>query len=101
MTEYTIDDIKQANSDAGLHFFELQTIEFFNSIIEDEVYQGNGGIFFVTSEQFEYQGVKHERKFSVRRFFPESGRINTVMGLSKIDRDEAITAATRLADGEV
>ncbi len=50
--KYTISDIKNINAAFGLHFFEPATLRFFRSQIERGVYQGPGGVYFITSEQF-------------------------------------------------
>ena len=61
------------------HFFDPETIWFFNSRTLPEVYSGPGGVFFVTSEQYPGEA----RHFKVRQFWPESGGITTYQGYSK------------------
>jgi hypothetical protein len=76
---YTITDIKGINADHGLHFFERGTMRFFRSKVERGVYQGPGGIYFVTSEQFVgSNGIADRRKYTVRKFKPETGECCTV-----------------------
>ncbi len=72
-TYYTIEDIERRNKEVGQHFFDADTKRFFSSRISETVYQGPGGIFIVTSEQF--QGTTHTepRKYTPRKFDWESG----------------------------
>ena len=47
----TIDVIKEANKKSGGKWFDRETIDFFSSRISKEVYDGPGGVYFVTSEK--------------------------------------------------
>lgn len=79
--EWTIDAIKRANADRGLHYFERGTMRFFRSRVGQTVYQGPGGIYFVTSEQFvPSSGRPEPRRYSVRKFNPETADISTAGG---------------------
>lgn len=69
----TMTEIRQANRDAGQHFFSADAIRFFGSEVYPEVYRGPGGIYFVTSEQ----PPRGARRYSVRTFDPETGRVGT------------------------
>jgi hypothetical protein len=71
---WTIDKIKDANARAGQYFFEPATMRFFHSRILEQVYEGEGGVFFVTSERF---GMKHPRLYTVRKFDPETSSVDT------------------------
>ena len=75
-TYYTAQDIKE---DYHGHFFGRTTMRFFNSRILSAVYQGPGGIFFVTSERFD----ELPRHYTVRRFFPDQNDIIPVELLLK------------------
>lgn len=68
---FTIDAIKQANRDAGQHYFDADTMRFFRSRVMPHVY---GGRIFVTSEQ---NGYDHPRAWSVREAMPD-GSIETI-----------------------
>ena len=70
-----ITDIKRANKAAGNHWFEPATMRFFNSKVESQVYEGPGGVYFVTSERRERDMPK---RYSVRVFDPSTGDIDTV-----------------------
>jgi hypothetical protein len=62
---FTVGQIKQANRDAGQHYFEPDTMRFFKSRVMDFV---TGGRFFVTSEQ---NGYNAPRMWSVREAMPD------------------------------
>lgn len=55
----TIDDVISLNRSTGHHFFDPDTMRFFNSRIETELMRGR---FFVTSEQ----GPHMARAYTVR-----------------------------------
>jgi hypothetical protein len=96
----TMSDIKLANAAAGNHWFEPATLRFFRSRVGDTVYQGPGGVYFVSSEQFvDSRGNAAERLFTVRKFNPETGDINTASEFNKLTRSAAITQARKLAKG--
>ena len=84
----TIADLKRSSL-AG-HFFDRNTMDFFNSRIESGIYRtGPRTGYFVTSELFE----EDPRDYTVRRYGPENsvpwGGISTV--------DEFCRMATRSA----
>ena len=70
----TVEQIRQANANAGFTFFRPNTLRFFKSRVIDEVFEGAGGIFFVTSEK----GPHDARAYTVRRFNPVTSDIDTV-----------------------
>ena len=80
----TINDVINLNHTTGHHFFDQDTMAFFNSRIETSLLRGR---FFVTSEQ----GPHMSRMFTVR-CAGDDGRIGAVgegfMGYGT--RDEAI-----------
>jgi len=70
----TLAEIRAANKAAGFYFFEPATLRFFDSRILRAVYQGPGGVYFITSEQFHGSGgYTAPRKHTVRKFNPETG----------------------------
>lgn len=102
MTYWTIDAIERANKAAGYHFFDRDAKRFFRSRISPTVYQGAGGVFFVTSEQYESSlGERHRRCYTVRRFNPAEATVNSASEFNKMSRGEAVRLAKRLAGGEV
>lgn len=68
-------DIELSNRQHGQHFFDADSKRFFRSRIGQDVYEGPGGIFFTTSEQFDH---KSPRLYTVRQFNPETGACKTV-----------------------
>lgn len=95
----TITDIKTANKQAGYHFFERSTMRFFDSKVERMVYEGPGGVYFITSEQFHgSDGYSAPRKWTIRKF-EENGDINTVNGFNEFSREGAMFAARKLSKG--
>ena len=71
----SMDEIRATNSNAGQHFFDEDTLVFFNSNIHREVYDGR---YFITSEK----GPDNVRLFSVRRA-NEDGTITTMGGFQR------------------
>lgn len=69
----TIYDIELRNRQAGFFWFEPATKRFFKSRVSETVYEGPGGVFFVSSEK----GPSGRRMYSVRRFNKETGDIST------------------------
>jgi hypothetical protein len=93
---WDIDEIKAANRRAGQFFFSPDTMRFWNSRVLPDVYQGPGGVYFITSERFD---AKAPRLYTVRRFYPETGSIKTVGGFYGMSRPEAVREAVRFARG--
>lgn len=75
--KFTISDIKTANTAAGYNFFDSESMKFFDSRVESGVYSGQGGVYFVTSEQFHGMTERAPRRFTIRRFDPETGRVHS------------------------
>lgn len=65
----TIEEIKRRNTEAGLHYFDPDTMRFFKSRVSSTVYQGPGGVFFVTSEKPPHG----PRRYTPRMFLPNGG----------------------------
>lgn len=74
---WTIADIKAANRAAGRHFFDQGAMRFFNSRILPTVFQGPGGIYFVTSEKYD-SSLRGPGSYSIRKFFPSDASIEGV-----------------------
>jgi len=77
--------IERANDRAGFHWFEPATKRFFRCRVGSDVYQGPGGIFFVSSEQGPHSG----RAFTVREFKPQTADIDTFGPFNKLGRARA------------
>jgi hypothetical protein len=87
---WTIDEIKDANRRHGLNWFSADSMRFFRSRISRTVYQGAGGVFFVSSERFVgSNGVPAPRKYTVRQFNPETGAIDTVSAFNELPEWQA------------
>ncbi len=100
---WTVSEIKAANAAAGYFFFSPDTLRFFRSRIGDSVYQGVGGAFFVTSEQFvSSDGQRKPRRYTVRAFNPATGDCSTADGceFNKLTRGAAIRLAQKMAQGK-
>ena len=89
---YTIDEIKDLNSEKGFHFFDKDTRRFFKSRVGGTVY---GGRYFITSEELTlfddlYDDPRDEpRRWTVRRA-KSDGRIETVSEYGQFaSREEA------------
>jgi len=75
---WNISAIKSANRQAGYHFFDPESMRFFNSKVYPTVYEGPDGIYFVTHEIFESSDrVTVEKQFKVRQFDPANGKVTT------------------------
>lgn len=74
---WTLREIKQANKDAGLFYFSPDTMRFFRSRVSEIVHQGPGGVYLVTSEQNHGYGGPYRRLYTVRRFDPATGKVET------------------------
>lgn len=101
MRIYDIDDIKMLNKSAGLHFFDPETMRFFDSRTGRTVYQGPGGVYFITSERFHgSNGYSEPRRYTVREFDPKTGKVETYSKnpFNKMTRYEATGYAQNLAD---
>ena len=86
-------------SEAKGYFFSPAAMRFFRSRIGETVYEGPGGVYFITSEQFEgSDGVKAERRYTVRRFIPETGEIECATDFNQLSRPQAIRRAKVLAE---
>jgi hypothetical protein len=96
----TIDDIKRMNRSAGRYFFGPATMRFFRSRIGSTVYEGPGGVYFVTSEQFvPNSGRPHPRLYTVRQFDPATGDVDSLGEFNQLTKGRAHRIARKLAAG--
>ena len=96
---WSMDQIRASNRAVGHHWFDPDTLAFFDSEVEEAVYEGPSGVFFVSSEQFHNGAYSRPRRWTVRQFDPESGHINTAGPFNKLDRDVAKEHASKFASG--
>ena len=93
-TEWTVNAIRAAVRATGSHWFDLDTMRFFGTRILPTVYQGPGGIYFVTSEQPPHA----KRAYTVRRFDPDTANIRSVSEVASLSDHDAKTLARNLAN---
>ena len=98
-THWTIESIETAVTEAGSHWFEESTLRFFRSRIGWQVYQGPGGVHFVSSEKRQGFGCDDgDRLFTVRRFNPDNpGSVETVGDFQQYRSRSGAHAAARRA----
>ena len=96
----TIRDIITAHEAAGGFYFTPDTMRFFRSQIRPTVYEGPGGIFFVTSEQFVGSAGPQKRCYTVRQFHPDRCNISTYGRFNELTKSAAMAKARRAAKGE-
>lgn len=72
---YTLPQIKQADADAGLHWFSKGAMRFFATRLLSTTYgpDSNGLVYFVTSEE----GPSEIRLYTVRAFDPRTSMVQT------------------------
>lgn len=100
-TKWTIAAIRRENKARGMFFFSPATMRAFASKVDRNVYEGPGGVYFVTSEQFRpSEGRPDYRRYTVRRFDPRTGDVSTVIGTHQkyVVVDHARRHAQALAD---
>ncbi len=93
----SIAELKEANRAAGGHFFDRDTMRFFNSKILPNLYTGPGGVFFVTSEA----QTEATRAYSVRTFNPKTANVNSFGEFNKWTRAAALKIARECAAAAV
>ncbi len=90
---YTINTIQDEMNAAGSHWWDRDTMRCFGTRASEKVYQGEDGIFFVTSEKPPHG----KRAYSVRQYKPDAKSVDTVGEFCELTRSQAHTAAARLA----
>lgn len=85
--------IQAAMKADGSHWWDKDTMKFFATRIESEVFSGPGGIYFVTSEQPPHG----PRMCSVRQFDPVQRKIKTVGEFCSMSKADAKKQARKLA----
>lgn len=84
--KFTLATIKAANKAVGNYFFDKGAKRFFNSQYLPTVYQGIGGVYFVTAERMD---ERFEYKYSVRRFDAATGHVDTAGEFNKMSKEAA------------
>jgi len=91
----TIADIKRNNKNAGYHFFDRDTMRFFNSRIETGLYKDNT---FITSEQFDYNSP---REYTIRRALEGGLKIETIGEFGQFETLEDAKNGRKKFNGEI
>lgn len=78
------------------HFFSPGTMKYFKSRILETVFQGPGGIFFVTSERAPFGDAL--RKYTVRQFHPDTGTIDTFGDFNQLTKGRALKLAKEASE---
>lgn len=94
---WTINGIKEASRAAGSHWFDPDTMRSFGTKVLPTVYQGEGGIFFVTEDD-QYRR-ELPRLCTVRKWEPANASIGTASELASMTRKAAMKLARALATG--
>lgn len=96
---WTVNEIKKAMREKGSHWFDPDTMRFFGTRVDRNVYQGTGGVYFVTSEWDGFRGQENGRRaYTVRQFTPDTCDIRTVDQIGKFPTlDKAKRQAKKLA----
>jgi len=93
MATYTINMIQEEMTAAGSHWWDRGSMRFFRCRVGGKVYQGEGGLFFVSSE-------KHNgdpRQYTVRQYHPDTKLIGTIGDFNSLSRSQAHRQAAKLA----
>lgn len=97
--KWTVNAIKDAMRAAGSHWFDPDTMRCFGTKVLPTVYQGPGGIYFVTQDD-QYRRELPKR-FTVRRYNPVDNDIDTVGEMNEFANQSAAKKAARAAAGGV
>ena len=99
-TTLKISDIKKASRATTFDFFNNDSRKYFDTIVLPEIYQGHGGIFFITSEQvYLLDGTPSSRGFTVRQFNETDSSIQSIGLFNELTESQAIARAKQLANG--
>jgi hypothetical protein len=89
---YSLEQIKQYNSEHGFYFFSPDTLRFFNSKVYPGFIHTPAGVVFITSEKFDYRSP---RLYTVR-VMVEDGSVNEFAGC-EFQQFPTIRAARKFA----
>jgi hypothetical protein len=93
-------EIKAHNAEAGFFFFSRDTMRFFDSGVLPYVYEGPGGVAFVTSEKSGF-GQGFPRRYTARRYSSATGDVRTIGPGGKLDMADARQVAKWFAAGKI
>jgi hypothetical protein len=104
-TSYTIERIRDEMIASGSHWWDRDSMRFFGTRCVGPVFQGEGGIYFVTSDK-EYDG---RRSCNIREYSPDTQEVKTVAGAiidsdsgdgARLNRIQALRKAQELSGGQ-
>ena len=95
MSNHTILSIRKEMMENGSHWWDDDTLAFFLSKVGSYVYQGAGGIYFLSSEQ----PPGGERNWTVRKYDPVMFRISNASAFCELSESRAKELAKELAKG--
>ncbi len=90
---YTINKIQNEMTAAGSHWWDRGTMRWFKCRVSEQVYEGENGIYFVTSEK----GPSEKRLYSVRKYDPATKDVDTVGDFNSMSRAQAHRLAAKSA----
>ena len=90
---YTINMIQDEMTAAGSHWWDTETMRHFGCRIGSKVYQGECGIYFVSSEKH----ADAPRRYSVRKYLPSTKVIKTIGDFNSMTRAAAHKEAAHRA----
>lgn len=91
---WNINEICTANRAAGYHWFDSDTMRSFGCKVFGRVYQGSGGVYFVTQDSYAFDDDR--KVYIVRVFNPATGNVDTV-GEIATDHYATLVAAYQAA----
>ena len=86
---WDVESIETAVKNSGSHWFDKESMRFFRTKLYPQVFSGEYGIYFITSES----PPNGTRKFSVRKFNPETLSINTCGKFCELTKFKALKNA--------
>jgi hypothetical protein len=92
--------IRAHNEAAGFFFFSRGAMRFFRSRVLPYVYQGPGGVAFVTSEKTGFDDAS-PRRHTARTYNPATGEVRTLGPSHTLRRSEARQLAKWYASGKI
>ena len=97
---YTIDDIQAEMRADGSHWWDPDTMRFFGTRVCGAVYQGDDGIFFVTSEWNGPRGKEQGRRaYTLRQYKPQEKQVDTVGEVCQYDNRRTAQRAAEKSAG--
>jgi NADPH-dependent ferric siderophore reductase len=78
--------VKRANAAAGYHFFDRDTMRFFDSRVSEQAYRNGDRVWFVTSERFHGTRTSGPRRYTVRVCDLETGKVDSVSDFQAFGR---------------